>query len=113
MEIENIKRLVEKTQEDNAKLERNRSIAHIEGIQERMLIMERVESLSQLYLGGLEEIRSNVSNVKICCRDRADELEGQWNEFRRHQECYAIKHHPILTHNVRSQLFLNVYLRYN
>ena len=100
MEIENIRRLVEKAQEDNAELERSRSVAHIEGIRERMLIMERVESLSQLYLGGLEEIRSNVSNIKISCRDRVDELEGQWNEFRRHQECYAVKNHHVLTQNV-------------
>jgi hypothetical protein len=100
MEIENIRRLVEKAQEDNVELERSRSVAHMEGIRERMLIMERVESLSQLYLGGLEEIRSNVSNIKISCRDRVDELEGQWNEFRRHQECYVVKNHPVLTQNV-------------
>lgn len=58
----------------------------MEGGRERMLIMERVESLSQLYLGGLEEVRSDVFNVKFSCRDRADELESQWNEFKRHQE---------------------------
>jgi hypothetical protein len=82
MEIENVRRLVEKMQEDNADLERERAIIQMEGVRERMLIMERVESLSQLYLGGLEEVRSNVSNVKTSCRDRVDDLEGQWSEFK-------------------------------
>lgn len=100
MEIDSVRRLVEKSQEQNAEIERNQSVAYIEGIRERMLIMERVESLSQLYLGGLEEIRSNVSNIKISCRDRMDEIEGEWNEFRRHQECYAINCHPALTQHV-------------
>lgn len=102
IEIENIRKLIEKVQEDNVELERTRSIAHTEGIRERMLIMERVESLSKLYLGGLEEIRSNVSNIKINCRDRVDELEGQWTEFRCHQECYGVQCHPSLTHEVSS-----------
>jgi len=36
-------------------------------VHERLLIMERVESLSQLYLDGLEEVRNNVFNIKFTC----------------------------------------------
>jgi len=84
----------------------------MEGMQERMLIMERVESLSKIYLGGLEEIRSNVSNIKINCRDRVDELESRLAEFKCHQECYKTQHHPNSTHQVSlfNQIKIQTYL---
>ncbi|CAK9226697.1 unnamed protein product [Sphagnum troendelagicum] len=48
--------------------------------------MEKVESLSHLYLGGLEEVRADVFNVKLRCRDRVDKLEDQWKEFQQQQQ---------------------------
>ncbi|CAM6042630.1 unnamed protein product [Sphagnum compactum] len=86
VEIENLQKLVEKMQEETEELEKERGISQIEGVRERLLIMERVESLSQLYLGGLEEVRNDVFNVKITSRDRLDEIESQWSEYKRHQE---------------------------
>ncbi len=53
----------------------------MEGVRERLLIMEKVESLSHLYLGGLEEVRADVFNVKLKCHDCIDKLEDQWKEF--------------------------------
>jgi hypothetical protein len=47
--------------------------------------MEKVESLSHLYLGGLEEVRADVFNVKLRCRDRVDKLEDQWKKFQQQQ----------------------------
>lgn len=73
-------------QEETEELEKERGISQIEGVRERLLIMERVEGLSQLYLGGLEEVRNDVFNVKITSRDRLDEIESQWSEYKRHQE---------------------------
>ncbi len=86
VEIENLQKLVEKMQEETEELEKERGISQIEGVRERLLIMERVEGLSQLYLGGLEEVRNDVFNVKITSRDRLDEIESQWSEYKRHQE---------------------------
>ncbi|MCO5557583.1 hypothetical protein L7F22_011149 [Adiantum nelumboides] len=43
---------------------------------ERMLIMEKVEGISQLYLGGLEEVRSVLLSFKLECVDCMEELEG-------------------------------------
>ncbi len=68
-------------QEDSEELERERSNRRMEGVWERLFIMEKVESLSHLYLGGLEEVRVNVFNVKLSCGDRVDKLEDQWKEF--------------------------------
>jgi len=68
-------------QEDSEELERERSNRWMEGVWERLFIMEKVESLSHLYLGGLEEVRVNVFNVKLSCGDRVDKLEDQWKEF--------------------------------
>jgi len=44
-------------QEDNEELEREWGSKRVEGVRERLFIMEKVESLSHLYLGGLEEDR--------------------------------------------------------
>jgi hypothetical protein len=88
VEIENLRKLVEKMQEETAEVERERGTSsQMEScVRERLLIMERVESLSQLYLGGLEEVRNDVFNIKFTCRDRLDELESQWSEYKRQQE---------------------------
>jgi len=75
--------------------------------------MERVESLSKLYLGGLEEIRSNISNIKISCRDRVDDLEGQLADFRCHQECYGTQCHSKLTHHVNLCKFTFLFYLYH
>ncbi len=88
VEIENLRKLVEKMQQETAEVERERGTSsQMEScVRERLLIMERVESLSQLYLGGLEEVRNDVFNIKFTCRDRLDELESQWSEYKRQQE---------------------------
>jgi hypothetical protein len=74
-------------QEDSEELERERGSKRMEGVQERLFIMEKVESLSHLYLGGLEEVRVNVFNVKLSCRGHVDKLEDQWKEFQRDYCC--------------------------
>ncbi len=57
MELESVRKLAAKMQEDNEELERERGSRRVEGVWERLFIMEKVESLSHLYLGGLEEVR--------------------------------------------------------
>lgn len=93
---------LEKVQEDTEELERERGTSQMEGVRERLLIMERVESLSQLYLGGLEEVRTDIFNVKFSCRDRVDELESQWSEFRRQQENSSEEGSAAVPRQVRS-----------
>ncbi|CAK9235917.1 unnamed protein product [Sphagnum jensenii] len=73
-------------QEDSEELEMERGSRRVEGVRERLLIMEKVESLSHMYLGGLEEVRADVFNVKLRCRDRVDKLEDQWKEFQQQQQ---------------------------
>ncbi|MCO5569803.1 hypothetical protein L7F22_023517 [Adiantum nelumboides] len=51
------------------------------GSRERMLIMEKVGGISQLYLGGLEEVRSVLLSFKLECVDRMGELEGRCAEI--------------------------------
>jgi len=75
VELESVRKLAAKMQEDSEELERERGSRRVEGVRERLLILEKVESLSHLYLGGLEEVHANVVNVKLRCRDRVDELE--------------------------------------
>ncbi len=81
MQLESVKKLAAKMQEDSEKLERERGNRRVEGVRERLFIMEKVDSLSHLYLGGLEEVRADVFNVKLRCRDCVDKLEDQWKEF--------------------------------
>jgi len=81
VELESVRKLIARMQEDSEELERERSNRRMEGVWERLFIMEKVESLSHLYLGGLEEVRVNVFNVKLSCGDRVDKLEDQWKEF--------------------------------
>ncbi|EFJ10288.1 hypothetical protein SELMODRAFT_427422 [Selaginella moellendorffii] len=38
----------------------------IEAEKEKAVIMDRVEHLSQLYLGGLEDVKAEVSSLKVC-----------------------------------------------
>ncbi|MCO5564567.1 hypothetical protein L7F22_018231 [Adiantum nelumboides] len=52
-----------------------------ESARERMLIMEKIEGISQLYLGGLEEVRSELLSFKLECVDRMGELEGHCAEI--------------------------------
>lgn len=85
LEIENIRIGLAKLQEETQGLELHKGTSQIEGGRERLLIMERVESLSQLYLSGLEEVRADVYNVKFNCRDRIQDFENQWKEFRKQQ----------------------------
>ncbi len=87
MELESVRKLATKMQEDNEELERERGGSmRVEGVWERLLIMEKVESLSHLYLGSLEEVRADVFNVKLRCRDRVDKLEDQWKKFQQQQQ---------------------------
>ncbi|CAK9883306.1 unnamed protein product [Sphagnum jensenii] len=86
VELESVRKLVARMQEDSEELERERGNRRVEGVRERLLIMEKVESLSHLYLGGLEEVRADVFNVKFRCRDRVDKLEDQWKEFQQQQQ---------------------------
>lgn len=71
-----------KFQEETQDLQRQTATLQGEGGRERKLIMEKVESLSQRYLGGLAEVRGDVYNVKFNCRDRIQEFESQWNELK-------------------------------
>ncbi len=57
MELESVIKLVAKMQEDSEELERERGSRRVEGVRERLFIMEKMDSLSHLYLGGLEEVR--------------------------------------------------------
>ncbi len=57
MELESVRKLAAKMQEDSEELEREKGSRRVEGVWERLFIMEKVESLSHLYLGGLEEVR--------------------------------------------------------
>jgi hypothetical protein len=70
-------------------LERVKGNRRVEGVRERLLIMEKVESLSHLYLGGLEEVHADVFIVKLRCRDHVDKLEDQWKEFQQQQQKIA------------------------
>ncbi|KAI5084502.1 hypothetical protein GOP47_0000671 [Adiantum capillus-veneris] len=49
-------------------------------------LMERIEKLSQLYLGGLEEVRRDLTSMRIACDDRLEELESQWGEVKQQQQ---------------------------
>lgn len=82
MELENVRKLAEKMQEDTEELERERGTSHV---QERLQRMEKVESLSHLYLGGLEEVHADLFNVKLSCHDHIDKLEEQWKQFQEHE----------------------------
>jgi hypothetical protein len=86
VELESVRKLAARMQEDSEELERERGSRQVEGVWERLLIMEKVESLLHLYLGGLEEVRADVFNVKLRCRDRVDKLEDQWKEFQQQQQ---------------------------
>ncbi|CAK9277147.1 unnamed protein product [Sphagnum jensenii] len=85
MELENVRKLAEKMQEDTEELERERGASHVVGVQERLQRMEKVESLSHLYLGGLEEVHADLFNVKLSCHDHIDKLEEQWKQFQEHE----------------------------
>jgi hypothetical protein len=85
MELENVRKLAEKMQEDTEELERERGTPHVVGVQERLLRMEKVESLSHPYLGGLEEVHADLFNVKLSHHDHIDKLEEQWKQFQQHE----------------------------
>nr|PNR43483.1 hypothetical protein PHYPA_015864 [Physcomitrium patens] len=85
VELGNIRSELAKLQEEIKDMERQKGASQIEGGRERVLIMERVESLSQLYLGGLEGLRADFCDVKFNCRDRIQEFENKWKEFQKHQ----------------------------
>jgi hypothetical protein len=57
VELESVRKLAAKMQEDSEELEKERGNRRVEGVRERLFIMEKVESLLHLYLGGLEEVR--------------------------------------------------------
>eukprot|EP01018_Ginkgo_biloba_P009853 Gb_21080 [translate_table: standard] len=63
-------------------LEKTQGSSKFEGARERMLIMEKVESLSQLFLGGLEEVRTDLLNMKLNTQDRLGDIEKQWGDYR-------------------------------
>ncbi len=56
VELESVRKLAAKMQEDSEELEKERGSRRVEGVRERLFIMEKVESLLHLYLGGLEEV---------------------------------------------------------
>ncbi|KAG0629748.1 hypothetical protein M758_1G127100 [Ceratodon purpureus] len=82
-ELENVRTGLAKFQEETQELEQQRGILQVEVGRERIMIMEKVESLSQRYLGGLEEVKADLFSVKFHCRDRIQEFENQWNAFRK------------------------------
>jgi hypothetical protein len=56
VELESVRKLVANMQEDSEELERERGSRRMEGVRGKLFIMEKVESMSHLYLGGLEEV---------------------------------------------------------
>eukprot|EP01018_Ginkgo_biloba_P016909 Gb_32370 [translate_table: standard] len=66
-------------------LEKSQGSSKFELTREKMLIMEKVENLSQLYLSGLEEVRSDLLIVKLSTQDRLGELENEWEEYKQKQ----------------------------
>ncbi len=56
VELESVRKLVAKMQEDSEELERERGSRRVEGVRGKLFIMEKVESMSHLYLGGFEEV---------------------------------------------------------
>ncbi|KAH7352794.1 hypothetical protein KP509_19G064700 [Ceratopteris richardii] len=55
-------------------------------IRERLLVIEKVESFSQQYSCGLEDIRSELLNFKLECQTHMEELELQHTELREFQQ---------------------------
>ncbi|KAH7373475.1 hypothetical protein KP509_17G058800 [Ceratopteris richardii] len=51
-------------------------------------LMERLEKLSQLYLGGLEEVRQDLKIMKTDCDEKLHDLESQWEKLRQQQDSY-------------------------
>ncbi|KAJ7567292.1 hypothetical protein O6H91_02G141300 [Diphasiastrum complanatum] len=78
-EFHNLKRVI-------AECEKEKECFKLEGAQDSMLIIEKVESLSQLYLGGLEEVRNNALNVKVNLFDRLDELENRLEDYQKKEK---------------------------
>lgn len=85
VELGDLRTKLGKVQDETEELEREKEMTLVGGARERLLIMERVESLSQLYLGGLEEVRQDLGHVKFGCSERVEEIESQWNDFKRNQ----------------------------
>jgi len=83
VELGDLRTRLGKVQDETEESEREREMALVAGARERLLIIEKVENLSQLFLGGLEEMRQDVSHVKLGCSERVEDLESQWNDFRR------------------------------
>ncbi|KAG0553581.1 hypothetical protein KC19_12G022600 [Ceratodon purpureus] len=86
VELGELRTRLGKVQDETEELEREKEMTLVDGTRERLLIMERVENLSQLYLGGLEEVRQDLSHVKFGCSERIEEIESQWNDLKRNQE---------------------------
>lgn len=87
-------------QDETEELEREKEMTLVEGARERLLIMERVESLSQLYLGGLEEVRQDLGHVKFSCSERVEEIETQLNDFKRNPGITCEEGSPLLPRQV-------------
>ncbi|EFJ16180.1 hypothetical protein SELMODRAFT_422245 [Selaginella moellendorffii] len=86
IDFQGLKGLEETFKVDRGSMRRSADRIRDEASQEKMLIMDRVENLSKLYLGGLDEVRMDVLNVKIKCQDKVEELEDQLREFKQRQE---------------------------
>nr|XP_024382265.1 restin homolog isoform X2 [Physcomitrium patens] len=86
VELGDLRTRLGKVQNETEKIERDWDAKLEEGARERLLIMEKVENLSQLYLGGLKEIRQDLDHVKLRCSDRSEEIESQWSDLKRKQK---------------------------
>lgn len=85
VEMGDLRTRLGKVQDETEELEREKEMTLVEGARERLLIMERVESLSQLYLGGLEEVRQDLGHVKFGFSERVEEIENQWIGLNKNQ----------------------------
>lgn len=85
VEMGDLRTRLGKVQDETEELEREKEMTLVEGARERLLIMERVESLSQLYLGGLEEVRQDLGNLKFGFSERVEEIESQWIGLNKNQ----------------------------
>lgn len=86
VELGDLRTRLGKVQDETKGMAGEKEMALAEGTREWLLIMERIECLSQLYLGGLEDVRQDMCDVNHSCNKRVDKVESQWDSLKRHRE---------------------------
>ncbi|KAJ7527408.1 hypothetical protein O6H91_16G053100 [Diphasiastrum complanatum] len=72
-----------------------RATLEIDEAKGKALIMDKIETLSHLFLGSLEEVRTDVLNVKLHCQDKLEDFLKQLENLKREQ-AYASKSTTLL-----------------